>query len=81
MKAVATLAMGSATRITLVFRERFWEAAAENLNFLFAASESVPVWWSPAPEISPTLTGWIGGPRAAEGPAGEALRDSAMATL
>jgi monoamine oxidase len=81
MKAVATLAMGSATRITLVFRERFWEAAAENLNFLFAASEPVPVWWSSAPDRSATLTGWIGGPRAAEGPAGEALRDTAMATL
>lgn len=81
MKAIAQLAMGSATRITLVFRDRFWEGAAENLNFLFAASEPVPVWWSSFPDRSATLTGWIGGPRAAEGPAGEALRDSAMATL
>lgn len=80
-KAIAALAMGPATRITLIFRERFWETAAENMNFLFAASEPVPVWWTAAPDRSPTLTGWIGGPRAASGPAGEALRDAAMTTL
>jgi monoamine oxidase len=80
-EAIAKLAMGSATRITLVFRERFWEDAAPGLSFLFAAGEAVPVWWSASPEGSPTLTGWIGGPRAAEGPAGEALRDAGMATL
>jgi monoamine oxidase len=81
VKAIADLAMGSASRITLVFRERFWEAAAEHLNFLFAASEPVPVWWSSFPDRSAVLTGWIGGPRAAESPAGEAVRDAAVATL
>lgn len=80
-KAIDGLAMGPATRITLVFRERFWEAAAQGLSFLFAAGEAVSVWWSASPEESATLTGWIGGPRAANGPAGEALRDAAMATL
>jgi len=81
MTAIDGLAMGPATRITLVFRERFWEDAAPGLSFLFASGESVSVWWSASPEDSATLTGWIGGPRAAHGPAGEALRDSAMATL
>ena len=80
-KAIASLAMGSASRISLVFRERFWEDAAKNMNFLFAASEPVPVWWTATPDKSPVLTGWIGGPRATSGPAGEALRDAAMATL
>jgi len=80
-KAIAAMAMGSASRITLVFRERFWETTAEGLSFLFAQSEPVPVWWSVAPNASPVLTGWRGGPQAAAGPAGEALRDVALATL
>jgi monoamine oxidase len=79
--AIAALAMGSATRITLVFRERFWETAAKGMSFLFASAETVPVWWSSAPDASPSLTGWIGGPRAVAGPAGDALRDAALATL
>ncbi|HEX5235481.1 MAG TPA: NAD(P)/FAD-dependent oxidoreductase [Silvibacterium sp.] len=80
-KAIAALAMGEASRITLVFRERFWDAAAERMSFLFAPPEPVPVWWSTFPDESAALTGWIGGPRAADGPVGEALRDAALATL
>jgi len=79
-EAIRKLAMGSATRITQVFRERFWEEAALGLSFLFAAGEALPVWWSPAAE-SAVLTGWIGGPRAAQVPTGEALRDAGLATL
>jgi monoamine oxidase len=79
--AIHALAMGSATRITLVFRVRFWETVAKMLSFLFAQGEPVPVWWSAAPDTSATLTGWIGGPRAAAWSAGAALRDAAMATL
>ena len=79
--AIRACAMGSATRITLVFRERFWETAAMGMSFLFASSEPVPVWWSSAPDASCALTGWIGGPRAATGPAGDALLDAALATL
>jgi monoamine oxidase len=81
VKAIRALTMGSATRITLAFRERFWEMAAEGMSFLFAAEEPVPVWWSSAPDASPVLTGWMGGPRAAAGPTGDALRDAALAVL
>jgi monoamine oxidase len=79
-EAIAKLRMGTATRITLVFREQFWREAAPDLNFLFAAGEALPVWWSPA-AASAMLTGWVGGPKAAQCPAGEALRDAALATL
>lgn len=79
-EAIAALRMGSATRITLLFRERFWKSAAPGLSFLFASDEPVPVWWSPSDQ-STALTGWMGGPRAAAGPAGEALRDAALETL
>lgn len=69
------LAMGSAERFTMVFRERWWEQSKRasektlrTMSFLFTYRRSPPVWWTrhPEPEAMPTLTGWAGGPRAAE---------------
>jgi monoamine oxidase len=70
LRAAGLLRMGQARRFTLLFRERFWESlppqpALEQLSFLFAFSEMPPVWWTPHPEKSNTITGWVGGPRAA----------------
>jgi monoamine oxidase len=68
------LAMGSAERFTMIFRERWWERskrvdekALRTMSFLFTFRCSPPVWWTPYPEPQalPTLTGWAGGPRAA----------------
>ena len=81
LAAIHKLAMGSATRITLVFRERFWEAASPDLSFLIALNQTPPTWWTAAPNSSPTLTGWIAGPRAVRAPTGAAMRDQAIATL
>jgi monoamine oxidase len=38
------------------------------MSFLFTFRRSPPVWWTahPEPQALPTLTGWVGGPRAAE---------------
>lgn len=69
------LAMGSAERFTMVFRERWWERSQSvdaktlsTMSFLFTFQRSPPVWWTPhpEPEALATLTGWAGGPRAAE---------------
>ena len=69
------LAMGSAERFTMIFREPWWEQskgvnkkALETLSFLFTFRRSPPVWWTPHPEARalPTLTGWAGGPGAAK---------------
>jgi monoamine oxidase len=61
------LRMGHARRFTLLFREPFWTqlepAALTNLSFLFSFSSMPPVWWTPHPVQSNTLTGWVGGPR------------------
>ena len=72
------LRMGHALRFTLVFREPFWKnlepdaalsnktALSEQLNamsFLFSFTSMPPVWWTPHPAPSNTLTGWVGGPR------------------
>ena len=85
--AARKLAMGTAVRISLVFRERFWEPSSPNLSFLFAQESMPPTWWTAAPNVSPTLTGWLAGPRAlrvpigAPLPSGGALKDQALATL
>ncbi len=60
--------MGSALRFTMVFREQFWKKLAPQpamgeLSFLIARESMPPVWWTPHPEMSNMLTGWVGGPR------------------
>jgi len=70
LRAAGHLRMGQARRFTLLFTERFWQSlqpqpALSELSFLFAFSEMPPVWWTPYPEASHTITGWVGGPRAA----------------
>jgi monoamine oxidase len=83
LAAIRKLAMGTATRITLVFRERFWETSIPDLSFLIAQDQTPPTWWTSAPDPSPTLTGWIAGPKAITGAlhTGPALHDAALATL
>jgi monoamine oxidase len=67
------MAMGHATRFTMVFRERWWEQsgvlerdALAEMSFLFTSERMPPVWWTSTPEKErfPSLTGWVGGPRA-----------------
>jgi monoamine oxidase len=36
-----------------------------NLSFLLSFASMPPVWWTPHPAPSNTLTGWVGGPRSA----------------
>jgi len=64
--AVARLAMGNAVRLTIRFRERFWEERQElrRLNFLFSLDDWFPTWWTALPLRVPLLTGWSAGPRA-----------------
>jgi monoamine oxidase len=58
--------MGRVIRVTLCFRERFWEkiiSPEENktlstLSFLFSRDDLFPTWWTQMPEHIPILTGW-----------------------
>jgi len=65
--AANRLAMGAVRRFTLLFRERWWaddnRVKFEKMSFLFARDATPPVWWTAHPQETPTLTGWIGGPR------------------
>jgi monoamine oxidase len=60
------LAMGHALRLTMKFRERWWERfeAANDMSFLFTPARQIPVWWTTLQEQTNLLTGWCGGPRA-----------------
>ncbi len=61
------LRMGPVRRFTLLFKDRFWAQQESvqfpKLSFLFAQDAMPPVWWTPHPAYSTSLTGWIGGPR------------------
>lgn len=69
LRTAALMRMGQVCRFTLLFRERFWELlepqpAMRELSFLFTLADLPSVWWTPYPEPSNSLTGWVGGPRA-----------------
>jgi monoamine oxidase len=70
MQAAALLAMGSARRITYIFRERFWQGHVPEMSFLFAEEGLPRVWWTPSPHTVPQLTGWVGGPKALDAASG-----------
>ncbi|HKW18201.1 MAG TPA: NAD(P)/FAD-dependent oxidoreductase [Terriglobales bacterium] len=64
--ALRKLIMGKVVRVTLCFRERFWQdlrgmpdsKSLGDLSFLFSRNEVFPTWWAEMPERVPMLTGW-----------------------
>ncbi|MBI3296992.1 MAG: FAD-dependent oxidoreductase [Elusimicrobia bacterium] len=77
-KAAGLLEMGSAVRVTLLFRRAFWPPDA---SFLIGEGPSFPVWWTRT--RAPMITGWTGGPAARELSRGgdRAVLEAAMAAL
>jgi monoamine oxidase len=71
-RAVEQLESGHVVKVTMRFRERFWEQSGQGPNFLHASDRYIPTWWTTAPIRSPLLTAWAGGHAAdallAEGP-------------
>lgn len=68
--AAKRLEMGQVLRVTLRFRERFWESlelpsddgkrSLSEMSFLFSDA-AVPTWWTTLPVRAPLLVGWAGG--------------------
>lgn len=88
LKAASRLRMGQVCRFTLLFREPFWKTlppqpGLSKMSFLFSPSEMPPVWWTPNPKASSSITGWVGGPRseALVGMGAEELGRHACSTL
>jgi monoamine oxidase len=66
--AISNTAMGKVIRVTLRFRERFWERlpqsrakgskSMDGMSFLFSHDDWFPTWWTAAPVKLPLLVGW-----------------------
>jgi monoamine oxidase len=64
--ALGKLEMGKVIRVTLRFRERFWDSikpagargSLSNMSFLFGQDDWFPTWWTANPAKSPIITGW-----------------------
>jgi monoamine oxidase len=72
--AARWLAMGQVVKVTLRFRERFWEhdrlplattsMDPRQVSFVSGGTAALPTWWTAYPAIAPQLTGWAAGPAA-----------------
>jgi monoamine oxidase len=62
MQAIQNIGYGAVTKILLQFSERFWLQHEKNIGFLLSG-ETIPTWWTLAPDTRPLLTGWLGGPQ------------------
>lgn len=67
LEALKILQMGKAIRVTLRFRNRFWETMCpdqknnktlSHMNYLFTQDDWFPTWWTRMPDKLPILTGW-----------------------
>ncbi len=67
LNAMERIEMGEVLRVTLRFRERFWDHVSpsgykgktlHNLGFLLSEDPWVPTWWTTSPVMVPIITGW-----------------------
>jgi len=61
--AIKYLEMGPVIRVSLCFRDKFWEqqTGMADLSFLFTDDPQFPTWWTSNPLPYPILTGWAAG--------------------
>jgi monoamine oxidase len=89
--AMKKLAMGKVVRVTLCFRERFWQdihpagenRSLANLSFLFSHEKVFPTWWTQMPLHLPLITGWAPASSAESlsGMSKDQIIDKALASL
>lgn len=68
LQALDQLAMGKVIRLSLRFRERFWDKlrpsprpkskTLSRMQFLLSHEDWFPTWWTALPEERPIITGW-----------------------
>lgn len=63
--AIQQLGFGCVMKMLLRFKERFWLKKHDDIGFLLS-DEKIPTWWTQLPGTIPLLTGWLGGPSAAQ---------------
>ena len=68
-EAARALEMGHVVKVTMRFREAFWDGAlrfgegepgTKEVKFLMS-DEAFPTFWTPSPVVAPVLTAWAGG--------------------
>ena len=66
---IKKMGFGAIIKVLLEFRDVFWSGVEgidlKNMGFILS-EEAIPTWWTQAPISSNILTGWLGGPKAAE---------------
>lgn len=62
-KTLECLEMGPVVRVSLCFRDKFWEAMPpfKDVSFIFTDDPRFPTWWTSNPLPFPILTGWAAG--------------------
>ena len=81
LDAARSLRAGDVQRMVLHFREAWWEPSHPRMRFLFAQGVHPYTWWTTAPQTSPLLTAWVGGPRALRYPVYRELLAEALRSL
>jgi monoamine oxidase len=83
--ALSYLETGGVVRVSLCFREKFWESREElkKLGFLLTDDPHFPTWWTSNPLPFPILTGWAAGKYARQlrGASHEQIIDRALQSL
>jgi monoamine oxidase len=68
-KALEGLAFGTVLKLSLRFRNAFWEdldgGKYQGASFFHSAATAFPTFWTSLPLRAPLLTAWVGGPKAA----------------
>lgn len=66
LHAAQQIAMGHASRVNMVFRDRLWEdnPALQHTSFFHSLEPWFPTQWNQLPLRAPLLTAWAGGPKA-----------------
>jgi len=72
--AIQQMGFGAVIKLLLEFKQPFWldekshnmaGRNIEKMGYLFG-DEEIPTWWTQVPDKSNVLTGWVGGPAAAD---------------
>ena len=63
--AIQSLGFGPVIKFLFEFKTSFWKEFDDDIGFLLT-DEEIPTWWTQMPTESNILTGWLGGPKAAE---------------
>lgn len=59
-RAAMDIGLGPVIKVVINFKKSFWQSDA---NFFFSDNVYFPTWWTQLPDTTPTLTGWLGGPK------------------